>query len=222
MLKTMRAIHAYPVLIWAAAALFVAALIFAGHSLILFIEMAFEMQRLAAEAMLTHPAVLAILLIYIILLSIPFMPGAELGVMLLLVFGGQIAGHVYLATVLALLLSFGIGRLVPQERLIAGLLHFGLKRAAGMLKTGGAPAATDDTAPKSRWHRWADRIMRHRCIALAVLFNLPGNTVLGGGGGIAMAAGASRIVTPKAFVATAILGVAPVPLAVAVASYLGA
>jgi hypothetical protein len=47
---------------------------------------------------------------------------------------------------------------------------------------------------------------------LALAFNLPGNTLLGGGGGIALAAGMSGLYRPVAYLATVVLAVAPVPL----------
>ena len=37
-------------------------------------------------------------------------------------------------------------------------------------------------------------LLRYRYVALALAFNLPGNAVLGGGGGIAMMAGLSGII----------------------------
>jgi hypothetical protein len=49
---------------------------------------------------------------------------------------------------------------------------------------------------------------------LACLFNLPGNVVLGGGGGIALLAGLSRLYAPLPMAVTVALAVAPVPLAI--------
>jgi hypothetical protein len=61
--------------------------------------------------------------------------------------------------------------------------------------------------------RWVPFLLRHRYIALALLINTPGNVVLGGGGGIAFAAGASRLFSTGGFLVTIVLAVAPVPLA---------
>jgi hypothetical protein len=64
------------------------------------------------------------------------------------------------------------------------------------------------------------RLLRHRCIALAILFNTPGNALLGGDGGIALAAGASRLVSVRAFLLTLLVAVAPVPAAILLTSLL--
>jgi len=63
--------------------------------------------------------------------------------------------------------------------------------------------------------------MRFRLLALIVLINTPGNTIIGGGGGIAMAAGYSRSLTYPAFLACIAVAVAPVPAMVLVAEHLG-
>jgi hypothetical protein len=51
---------------------------------------------------------------------------------------------------------------------------------------------------------------------LAIVLNLPGNIVIGGGGGIALMAGASRLYSVPGFLVTIVLAVAPVPLAILV------
>jgi hypothetical protein len=61
-------------------------------------------------------------------------------------------------------------------------------------------------------HRFRVYLVRYRYLMLALLFNLPGNSVLGGGGGIALICGMSRLFHWKWFVLTVILVTAPVPL----------
>ena len=56
-----------------------------------------------------------------------------------------------------------------------------------------------------------------RYVALAVLLNLPGTALIGGGGGIAFIAGFSRLYRPALTMVVMALAVLPVPLAV----YLG-
>jgi hypothetical protein len=46
------------------------------------------------------------------------------------------------------------------------------------------------------------------------LFNLPGNAALGGGGGIAMMSGFSRLFTFGGFVTAVAVAIAPVPLVI--------
>ena len=47
---------------------------------------------------------------------------------------------------------------------------------------------------------------------LGLALNLPGNTLVGGGGGIAMVAGLSGLVSPLGFLVTVAVAVAPIPL----------
>ncbi len=56
--------------------------------------------------------------------------------------------------------------------------------------------------------------MRYRYLALAVALNVPGNYLIGGGGGIALFAGVTRLYSIPGFLLTIIVAVAPVPLAV--------
>jgi hypothetical protein len=46
-----------------------------------------------------------------------------------------------------------------------------------------------------------------------VAINLPGNIVIGGGGGIALMAGLSRLFSPSGFVVTVAIATLPIPLA---------
>ena len=63
--------------------------------------------------------------------------------------------------------------------------------------------------------RWARRwVLRRRYLVLALLVNLPGNSLIGGGGGILLAAGLSRLFQPVAVALTMLLATAPLPLAV--------
>ena len=54
---------------------------------------------------------------------------------------------------------------------------------------------------------------RHRrYLGLALVFNLPGNSIFGGGGGIAMLSGASELFRWRAFLLTVMLATSPVPV----------
>ena len=67
----------------------------------------------------------------------------------------------------------------------------------------------------SRLPPWLALIdLRSRYILLAVLINLPGNSLIGGGGGIGLLAGLSRIYAPLATVLTFLIAVSPIPLLV--------
>lgn len=151
-----------------------------------------------------------VLLLYTVLLVIPFVPGAEIGLGLLVVFGGVMAWPVYVATVLALSIAFAVGRLASRSRNPAS---FGK-----VLSTSDATVMFFDGL---RHRPWVHRLMRFRWLALVALINMPGNTVIGGGGGIAMAIGYSRTFTYPAFIACAAVAVAPVPALVLLAEFTG-
>ena len=167
------------------------------------------------EAALRNALVLGTLA-YIFLMALPFVPGAEIGVAMLALLGPQIAPLVYLATILGFTLAFVAGRMLPPG-LSAAMLHkIGLHRAARLITTiAAAPPATRlDTLFAQFDHGAIKLATRYRYPLLALLINLPGNIVIGGGGGIAMIAGLSRVFAPLPFLATVAIAVLPVPLAI--------
>lgn len=181
--------------------------------------MHWAMQREAAvpaEGPLMPGVMLALLAAYACLLAIPFVPGIEIGLMLLMLRGAEIAGFVYLATLAGLFLAFLAGRFFPYELLRRLFLDLRMRRTSQLL---------DRLAPLSPQERLAllqgrvsgpaaRRLIGWRYILLALLVNLPGNGLLGGGGGILMIAGLTRLFTSAAVFLTLALAVAPVPLLV--------
>jgi len=151
-----------------------------------------------------------ILVLYVLLLSVPFVPAAEIGLALLVGFGAAIAWPVYVATVLALSIAFAAGRIASRSR------HARTACAAD-------PASEALARLGAGWtgRRRLQRLLRFRWLAIAVLINLPGNTIVGGGGGIAMAVGYSRTFNYPAFLACSAVAVAPVPVMVLLAEYFG-
>lgn len=168
------------------------------------------LSALLDQASTSRGAVWALLLLYTVLLVLPFVPGAEIGLALLVVFGAVMALPVYTATVLALSIAFGAGRLAARFR-----------NPAPFGKVPPAPDALVALADGLRHRPWLHRLMRFRWLALALLINMPGNTVIGGGGGIAMAVGYSRTFSYPAFLACAAVAVAPVPALVLLAEFTG-
>lgn len=151
-----------------------------------------------------------ILMIYVLLLAIPFVPSAEIGLALMLALGASMAVPVYAATLLGLTLAFVAGRCAHH-----------IQRHTGMAQT----QRTSDVIAVLH-ETFHDRpVLRHalrfRGLAVMILINMPGNTVLGGGGGIAMAIGYSRALTPPAFVACVAVAVAPVPALFLIADVAG-
>jgi hypothetical protein len=157
-------------------------------------------------------------IIYSLLLSLPFVPGVELGILLMCVFGKEGIVFVYLATVAGLSLAFLIGRLIPRRWIDSGLIAFGGSRSCS--SQSGEVEALAECMSAGRKHipPWfKSYLVKYRYLTIAILVNLPGNYILGGGGGIAIACGTRRRISWKGFLVTIILAVSPVPLLV----YLG-
>lgn len=152
--------------------------------------------------------------LYIVLLSIPFVPGLEIGLALLIVFGADVAVLVYICTVLALSLSFFAGSLIRLSLLIRLMQFLHLQQAAGFMRQlqGLERGQLVDMLMSRAPHRIVPFLIRHRYIALIVLINLPGNAVVGGGGGVALSAGLSRLFSYRWFLLSISLAVAPVPV----------
>lgn len=161
-----------------------------------------------------HAMVLGAAALYVALMVVPFMPGIEVGLALMLALGGRGALLVYLCTVLALAIGFAIGRLVPPRAVQALLAWLRLPRAAALAGRLDAlpPARRLDLLQAPSSSRLGTFMLRHRYLAIAILLNLPGNVLVGGGGGIALVSGMSGGLSFGGFVALTALAVAPVPL----------
>ena len=166
-----------------------------------------------------HRAIMLGSVAYIGLLALPFVPGAEIGLAMLTAFGAQIAPLIYCATVLAMLLAYLLGRLLPIT-VLARIFAFLRMRKAADLVLRAAPLPRDarlqmllQGAPP----RIVALALRHRYVALALAVNTPGNAVIGGGGGIMMLAGLSGLFAPLPTALAVMIAVSPVPLAVMLA-----
>lgn len=153
---------------------------------------------------------------YALLLALPFVPGIEISLGLLATFGSAIALQVYLATVAAFVLSYAIGRIVPPDLLSAFFRSVGLSSAEELverlrpLSQKERLALLIERAPR----RFVPTLLRYRYVALVLAFNLPGNAILGGGGGIALLAGLSGLFSSLPYIVAACVAALPVPLAV--------
>jgi len=159
----------------------------------------------------------AAVVVYAVVMAVPFVPAAEIGLALLLLFGAQVAPLVYLCTVLALMLPYLIGRAVPSDQCARALGFFGLRRASEVAQR---LAALDANARLELLlaqapARFIPALLRQRYLALAVVLNLPGNTLLGGGAGIALCAGICGLYRLHGFVVAVAIAVAPMPIAFA-------
>ena len=161
-----------------------------------------------------HRIIVISMFAYAVLMSIPFVPGAEIGLAALMILGPKIALFVYLATLAAFSLSFFIGRFIPEKILINFLQDLHLHRASNYLKQfeGFDSKQRLNLMLSSSPKRFLPFLLKYRYLALMVIINMPGNIVIGGGGGIALFAGLSRLFTPPMYLLSVAIAVSPVPL----------
>jgi hypothetical protein len=162
------------------------------------------------------------LVVYILLLALPFVPGVEISVALFAAFGSAIALPIYVATVVALTLSFIVGRMIPPHVLarLFGLL--GLSRARDLVLRL-APLSPDERLAvllERAPGRLAPTLIDYRYLAVVVSLNIPGNAVIGGGGGIGLLAGLSGLFSTGGYMIAIVIAVLPVPLTIALAGHL--
>ncbi len=156
------------------------------------------------------------IVVYTALMAIPFVPGMEISLGLLALFGPRVAMAVFVATVAALCLSCLIGKILPVSLIATLFGSVGLQRAKGLVQSLQPLSAEQrlevliEHAPK----RVVPVLLKHRYIAIIVALNMPGNAVIGGGGGIALLAGMSGVFTFPRFLASVSLAALPVPLVV--------
>ena len=165
-----------------------------------------------------HGIIIMSLVVYTVLIAIPFVPSVEVGWGLMLLLGADLAPLVYLFTVVGLSASYIVGRRIPESRLQTFLEEFSLTRASqlvGKLKTLGTEQRLSLLLARAP-AKFIPTLMRHRYLAVAVALNIPGNTVIGGGGGISLVAGMSRLFGFCRFVLTLAVAVAPVPLLIVI------
>jgi hypothetical protein len=163
-----------------------------------------------------HRAIMLGSFVFVVLLAFPFVPGAEIGVALLAAFGAAIAPLVYAGTVLAMMLAYAVGRVLPMEALVRLLRVLRMRRAADLV--GRAAPLSGEERIAMMMEGAPSRIValgvRNRYLAMALAVNTPGNSLIGGGGGIMMMAGLSGIFAPLPTFLTIAIAVSPVPLAV--------
>lgn len=157
-----------------------------------------------------------LLLAYALLIATPFVPGIEIGLALLLLQGADIVLAVYLATVLGLSLAFLAGKLLGADALITLFADLRLRKACAFLE------ARKDRSPDEHLAAftarfpgpWGARLAASRYLLLGALLNLPGNAMMGGGGGLSLLAGLSGLFRWHWVLLTYLIAVAPVPLIV--------
>lgn len=157
-----------------------------------------------------------VLLAYALLISIPFVPGIEIGIGVMLMQGPASAPWVWLATIVGLTVAYLVGHLIPLRTLQNLFADLRMRKACAAI------AQFSEVPKKDRYQYIRDRLPRwlvplagkHRYLAVALLINLPGNALLGGGGGITLLAGLTRIFRPIPTLIVLALATLPVPAAV--------
>ena len=151
---------------------------------------------------------------YVVLMAVPFMPGIEMGILIMMMFGRPGILLVYLCTLLALTLSFLAGSHLPPRILARVLDWFHLDRARDLVMD------LAPLGPEKRLHLLLGStptsvvpfLLRHRYLFIACLLNLPGHAFIGGSGGIGMIVGMSKIFSFPKYLLMVSIAILPGPI----------
>jgi hypothetical protein len=167
------------------------------------------------ESMLQGVLLIALLL-YILLMATPFMPGIELGLAVMLLLGSKSALLIYLCTLIALSISYIIGRFFPL-RIVHRFLKWLYLEKASELVSQLEPLDQQkrlEFLNRKTPTKIAPFLLKHRFVTLAVVLNLPGNALIGGGGGIGIVVGMSKLVSFYKYFLVMAVAILPVPMCV--------
>ena len=151
---------------------------------------------------------------YLLLLALPFVPGVELGLLIMVFFGRDGVIAAYLATIGGLCLAYAAAWSLPNQMTSRWVTRLGLSNAAedpGAAINGMVANAKVAGRLAGKFRSF---LLNHRYLTLAACLNLPGNSALGGGGGIAFLCGLSGQFHWRRFILTVVLATAPIPLLV--------
>ncbi len=160
--------------------------------------------------------------LYILLMTLPFMPGIEIGLALMLFLGAKGVFIIYCCTLIALSISYAIGRKIPPTLFAKALDWLYLKKARTLvidmahMPHNERVRFLQDKAPS----RIAPYLLKHRYLTIAALLNLPCNALIGGGGGIGIISGMSGIMTYPRYLTLVAIAISPVPLMIILKSFI--
>ena len=163
-----------------------------------------------------HLVILGSFGLYILLMTLPFMPGIEIGLTLMLFLGSKGVILVYCCTLIALSISFLIEQRIPLQKFAKFLGWLHLKKVRDLilemepLPPGERIAILHKKAPA----RIVPHLLNHRYLTIALLLNLPCNAVIGGGGGIGMIVGMSGLINYTRYLLTIAVSISPVPIVI--------
>ena len=154
------------------------------------------------------------IVVYVLWMALPFVPGIELGLALMVLLGSRGIILVYLCTLLSLSLSFTIGRLIPLKSFarFLGWLHLYKARDLVLQLEPLNSEEKLDFLLRSAPSKVIPFLVKHRYIMIALALNLPGNALIGGGGGIGLISGMSRLYPFPKYILLVSLAITPVPL----------
>jgi hypothetical protein len=151
---------------------------------------------------------------YVLWMALPFVPGIELGLALMVLLGTRGVVLVYLCTLLSLSLSFTIGRLIPLNSFVRfmGWLHLYKARDLVLQLEPLDSEERLDFLLRSAPSKVIPFLVKHRYLMIAIALNLPGNALIGGGGGIGLISGMSRLYPFPKYILLVSLAIMPLPL----------
>lgn len=149
--------------------------------------------------------------IYALCLAVPFVPGIEIGLLLMVIFGRTGILMAYLATIVGLTLAFSIGLYLRSHLKDHRALASWRDKAREYQQQG------DMRLSSFRLGAWVQaHVDRNKTLypylMTGILLNIPGNWLIGGGGGIALMAGLSGQLRWLPFVLTVMLATSAIPL----------
>jgi len=154
------------------------------------------------------------IMVYVLWMALPFVPGIELGLALMVMLGTRGVVLVYLCTLLSLSLSFTIGRLIPLNGFARFLGWLHLHKAQDLVLQL-EPLNSEEklnfllrTAPS----KVIPFLLKPRYLTIAIALNLPGNALIGGGGGIGLITGMSRLYPFPKYILLVSLAITPLPI----------
>ena len=121
------------------------------------------------------------IVVYVLWMALPFVPGIELGLALMVLLGTRGVVLVYVCTLLSLSLSFTIGRLIPLNSFarFLGWLHLHKARDLVLQLEPLNSEEKLDFLLKSAPSRIIPFLVKHRYLMIAIALNLPGNALIG-------------------------------------------
>ena len=154
------------------------------------------------------------IVVYVLWMAIPFVPGMELGLALMIMLGTRGIVLVYLCTLLSLSLSFIIGRLIPLHGFARFLGWLHLHKVQDLVLQL-EPLNSEEKLNfllRSAPSKVIPFLLKHRYLTIAIALNLPGNALIGGGGGIGLITGMSRLYPFPKYILLVSLAITPLPI----------